>query len=342
MSGQHIRTHRLKHVGRFGLAAAVGISMVSTAAVFRSELHDIATMIRPRTLLLAALLTVSYRILNAVNWGLVLRGISANLAYRHAARIWLTSEACRWLPGSLWSYGSRGVQAATAGVPRSLAAFSLPLELLLTITAWFATAAIFLFPHSEILATVLPATTQPQTSLMGLLLLIALPFIGWSISRSVRSLRPRLVQRWQHLRSTTVDKKKVTLAGMNYFALCGLNGLALYVVVQSLQPAQSVPVSAVIGVNAAAWLIGFFAFMAPGGLLVREGALATMLACWLPLELAVAVSVLWRVLQLSVELLCLGAILLFPVAATIRLKLAACRRSISQAKPDLKTSAEQL
>ncbi|NNM30991.1 MAG: hypothetical protein HKO57_15840, partial [Akkermansiaceae bacterium] len=61
-----------------------------------------------------------------------------------------------------------------------------------------------------------------------------------------------------------------------------------------------------IGIAGAAWLIGFWAIGVPGGIGVREGALAWLLAHSGSLEAGMAVAVLWRALQVVVELAALG------------------------------------
>jgi uncharacterized membrane protein YbhN (UPF0104 family) len=93
-----------------------------------------------------------------------------------------------------------------------------------------------------------------------------------------------------------------------FTALCFLNGVAFLVV---LEATCDTPPSllATIGINAAGWLLGFFAFFAPAGLGVREGGMAAMLAPLMPVDAAVVGVLLWRLIQVVVELLCLAACL---------------------------------
>ena len=303
-----LRFDRAKKVGKVVLAGVVGISMICAGMTFCGDLHKITAMVQIPSLLLAASLTLLYRVLNAMNWGLILESIGVKLPTKQAVPIWLTSEACRWLPGSLWSYGSRGFQAKAAGVPGLQATLSLPLELILTIFAWCVTVIVFGTQHVNAVAAVLPQSPGGQTLLTVIPVTVTSLIVGWFVARGLSRRQPQATKYWKMIRGVHPVKRHVLIATLNYCALCGLNGLALFVVIASLQPVQTIPMTAVIAANAAAWLIGFFALFAPGGLLVREGVLATLLACWLPLEVAIAAAVLWRMLQLSVELLCLATV----------------------------------
>jgi uncharacterized membrane protein YbhN (UPF0104 family) len=93
-----------------------------------------------------------------------------------------------------------------------------------------------------------------------------------------------------------------------FTALCLLNGAAFFAVLRSVCDVPP-PLLAAVGINAAGWLMGFFAFFAPAGLGVREGGMAGMLAPLMPIDAAVVGVLLWRLLQVLVELLCLAACL---------------------------------
>ena len=56
-----------------------------------------------------------------------------------------------------------------------------------------------------------------------------------------------------------------------------------------------------IAATALAWLIGFFAFFSPGGILVREAALAMLLLPWMPYEVGFSLAILSRFAQLIAE-----------------------------------------
>jgi glycosyltransferase 2 family protein len=89
-----------------------------------------------------------------------------------------------------------------------------------------------------------------------------------------------------------------------YVAKALFNGAILLIIIWSVPDGASCPASAVIAANALAWLVGFFAIFAPGGLVVRETCLATLLAQWMLPEGAIAVALAWRLVQIVSEAAC--------------------------------------
>jgi len=89
-----------------------------------------------------------------------------------------------------------------------------------------------------------------------------------------------------------------------YSLLCLFNGFCFFLVCSSLG-ISSLTISQAVAANSQAFLIGLFTFVAPGGLGVREGSLAAILSISTSVEIALAAAILWRAVQLSVELVCL-------------------------------------
>ncbi|MCA9199590.1 MAG: flippase-like domain-containing protein [Planctomycetales bacterium] len=290
------------------LAIAIGISI---AAAFRSYQHQLPgwQTIHVGLLLTAVGLCLVYRIANALGWNLVLRSLGRPVAPLSTLRIWLTSEACRWLPGSLWSYGSRAVQAKRLGLENQVIGASLITELLITIAAWTATAAVGLMPYQHCWSQAWNFASLSHWRY------IAMAIVAVAALLVTKPIRSRIVAQWQGLQSrlrqvaeVSLNRREIMRTGMFFFVLCTFNGVAFYVTILAVSTAPAPPLLAVIGANAFAWLVGFFAIFAPGGLVVREGTLAAILLPWLPMPTAIAASILWRVIQIVVELTCLGIV----------------------------------
>ena len=81
-------------------------------------------------------LCVVYRVVNTGGWLLVLAALGQRVPALPATRIWLASEACRWIPGTVWSLGSRACLASARGVPLRVASASVALELVATVIGW--------------------------------------------------------------------------------------------------------------------------------------------------------------------------------------------------------------
>ena len=86
-------------------------------------------------LIAALLLAVLYRLVNPFVWVLTLRAMDHQVDVVAASKIWVQSESRRWLPGGIWSYASRAIQAKKLSVSAAIASASMFLELLLTCVA---------------------------------------------------------------------------------------------------------------------------------------------------------------------------------------------------------------
>lgn len=259
-----------------------------------------------------------YRLCNAHGWWLVLRALGQRLSPAKALKLWLFSEACRWLPGSVWNFGSRALLGARAGVEPVPAAASLGLELGLTLAAWLVVAGASLpLCGSEMLATVNFPSVRLENSWYAVALVCAMLIAGYVTWRALLRCGSRQAGRLADLlagvRSARPQPVRCLVA-FSYFTLMVVaSGLGLACFIGLMDHGVEVPVAAIVGANVVAWLVGFFAFVAPGGLVVREGSLAVVLAIWMPLEQAFAVAVAWRLLQIGAELMCV-LIVLMPAA----------------------------
>lgn len=296
-------------IGKGCLIAAILASIISALGSYRLEL-DRLTSIRWEALALATLMCTMYRLTNAHGWWMVLDSLKHRLSKVSALRIWLIAEACRWLPGSVWSYGSRAYQAKRLGVPTAPACASLFLELFLTLVAWMITAVVGLILYRESFLKMcesLPLQTAAFYFSIGVAVVLV---IGYFLRSA---LKTKFVSKFdklkEQIRSLSDVKPNMLKAGKTfvyYTFMCFFNGVTFYYILSAVAPESNVPLMAAVGANAASWLVGFFAFMAPGGLVVREGALAALLAAWVPMELAIAAAVIWRLIQIAVELICMA------------------------------------
>jgi hypothetical protein len=297
------------------LAAAIVTSVVSALGGYRQVLVGRLEHVDVFWLVVAFAVSPVLRAVNAYGWALVLRSLGQPIHGLLAVRVWLVSETMRWLPGSVWSFLSRVAQAKSAGVPAATASLSLPLELLLTIGAWASTAAIgigFSGAAREWLDRLPVAAIVGFALALALTIAAALALSRWLPSTRVAKKVRGLEESLRALRTARPKIAPLVAAFILFFALCFFNGAAFLAVLRSTT--DSPPgLLAVTGINAAGWLIGFFAFFAPAGLAVREGAMTAMLAPLVPLDAALVAVVLWRVIQIVAEVLCLG-VCLIPIA----------------------------
>ena len=99
-----------------------------------------------------------------------------------------------------------------------------------------------------------------------------------------------------------LDAGSLVRAGLFYTSFNALNGLGFWLILAGMGYQHAVSPVLAVGVNAAGWLIGFFALGVPGGIGVREAGAALLLTPNVPWQEAVLAAVLWRAVQISAEL----------------------------------------
>ncbi len=301
---------------RIGQAVLAVFILVGIGSALKSCAGDVSfDGVRWHYFFAGFLVCMFYRIANAHGWWFVLRSLRVDLSIHDTVRIWLTSEACRWLPGSVWSYGSRAIQANRRGINASTAGASIVLELILTIGACAVTAFSCLVRYRSAFASLkerFPAEFVAVVLLCGAVIAMVV-LACWKIlkprlEKKIRSFADKL----RFLKTLRPDRRYVAMALLFFVAMTFVNGLAGYLLFYAVIPDCQVPLLAVVGASAAAWIVGFFAVIAPGGLVVREGAMAALLCTWVPLELAISAAVMWRAVQIVVELTCMGMLYVWP------------------------------
>jgi hypothetical protein len=268
----------------------------------------------------AVVMCVVYRAINAYGWVLVLRSLGATMPAARGVRLWLVSEALRWLPGSVWSMFSRVARARDAGVPAVTASLSVPLELLLCVASWALTACagVALSGAAQAWLSQVHASWAVAVA-AALALAVGAPFAvaRWLPSSRVSKKLRGLQEALRELRASRPRVSLLLLATALFTALCVFNGATFLAVLRAT--CESPPgLLATVGVNAVGWLVGFFAFFAPAGLGVREGGMVAMLAPMMPFDAVVVGVLLWRLVQIAAEMVCLGACLVSGTCSTDR------------------------
>lgn len=290
------------------VAAAVAFGISKAAPDFTERLGTSLQNASWGPLAIGIALCLAYRIVNSFGWGLTIKGLRHQIDLPKSSKTWLISETLRWLPGQVWAYAGRVGQAPKLGLSKSFCALSISLELVLTVIAWSIVAAVGIIAWG---ANVDPLANVPTTT-------IALGLCGTALAFAVPTLY--LIRRPQSRTAQKVSKLfadiKTALAcrpswsgllGVTtfYVALCVLNGLSFWFIAQSLTD-ESLSLLAIIGINAAGWLAGFLSLGAPGGIGAREATIVALLSPIMELEICIAATVIWRCVQVAIELGVLG------------------------------------
>lgn len=238
-------------------------------------------------------------------WLRTLRLLGAPLDFARGLRIWIVSQVARYVPGKVWHYAGRVYLAREAGVPTGVVGLSLVVELLLTVSSAAAVAAAGL-------AFAPDGGREPA----WLLLLLPGLLVAAAPERVLR-LTSRVLRRPPEERAglaLRLGRRGLLPLLAGYAAVWLGYGVSLQLLSFSTHEAPVTRIPALAGVFAAAWLAGLLSFVTPGGLGVREGVLATLLARIVPVPAALLLSLLSRVVLTLAELACVALV----VAAGVR------------------------
>lgn len=288
----------------------LGLSILTSMAfVFRDSLEVLAAQWERFSwdwVALVFLHTLIYRIINTFGWVWVLRALQFPMRFAQGVSIWLVSESCRWLPGSVWSMVSRVHLARQAGAGLALASASVTLELLLTILAWGITVMIGLIGTGayQVVLPYLEDMVRVLWILAGLAG-IALAVCGglFFVYRRSGFLAQKLEKPLADLnviRKMRPQPVRLLAIVVFYTLLCLYNGYIFHLILVHLD-VNATLLQAILA-NSLGWLVGFFAIAVPGGIGVRESVIVALLAGVASLEVLAIAVICWRVLQIVAEL----------------------------------------
>lgn len=265
-----------------------------------TELRSAGWLFRPGWLVLALILWTANLFLMGRVWVSLVRGLGSDLDYTEGMRVWIVTNLGRYVPGKVWQLSGLAVymrQRHQAGGVALLAALAFQVLTLATgagiglavVGGWLARGQ-------------LP---------------IALAAVGLSVAGLALVMRPSAIRRlaaWMavrlgeeeplsELRAGTVFRGSATLllAWMIY-------GVGLWCLWRGLGGVGGPDPVLWTGSFAAAYVVGYLALFAPGGIIVREGVLAALLmeVAGVSGLTAAGVAVVARLLSVASELLAVG------------------------------------
>jgi glycosyltransferase 2 family protein len=305
----------LKTIGKWLVAIAIGTS-IALAAHKLTTAYNIGGSLCTLSFVIATVVAIVYRLVNPYGWTLILSGLGYPTSAVGSVRIWLLSESNRWLPGGIWGYATRAVQATRLGVPINVASGSMLVELLVTLSAAIVVSLLgLLFYYERFSSTFYELTSKWMDGYASwgvAICMLAVCFgLAFVTRRKFYKKLHGLVERFQLLNSVHFRWRPV-LSAMGYMVLmAGLNGCVNFSLLPAVGVENSVPMLVMIAATATAWIVGFLALFSPGGILVREATLAALLLPWLPYEVGIILAVLSRVAQLLAEVVCIALVFLF-------------------------------
>ncbi|MGH9166201.1 MAG: hypothetical protein ACRDZW_11945, partial [Acidimicrobiales bacterium] len=215
---------------------------------------------------------VAANLVLAWSWGWMVRRLGGHLPWAVAMRVWWTGQLGRYLPTGLGSLPARVVLGLRQGVDRRALVAASGAEPAVIVATCAATAGLLL-----------PAPLNALVPVAGLLATVAL------LARAL-GLTPGPAAGFVALQEAQLLARAVGFAAVVHLA----------------GPLQQPSPATVAGAMGLAYLLGFVAVFAPGGVGVREATLVGVLGAPAGVAAVAAAAVAWRLLELVVELAALG------------------------------------
>lgn len=248
-------------------------------------------------LLLSVLLLIPGRSFAVDAWRRILRALGNPISFRFAIYAWFISNLARFVPGNVFQLAAMMMLTERAGVSRVNVVLS---------QAVYAAIALSVAALYGLTLLPIPPEYVPLIALAfgALIILFALPVVFQLmlnvttrllqiVRRSSASPAPRVATTfWQNL-----------IPPLCSVAMWTLNGFAFWLFVRSITEVDLAVLPAFIGMNAAAYFIGYASFITPSGLGFREASLAFFLGAFFPAPVAVAIAFLARLWSIAGELL---------------------------------------
>jgi hypothetical protein len=232
-----------------------------------------------------------------LTWRRILGHLGGRLSVRDAHRIWYLGNLGRYVPGKVLQLAGTAYLARAKGVSP-----------VLTVSASLTSQVFVLVAGLLVAAATLPelgAATTAEVSVVwtvGLAVAVLLVLIVLSpILDTIYRFALRLIGKSEYHASIPV-RERIVLLAVSLLAW-GALGTGFWLFVGSVAPLEADPVLPMIGISAAGYVGGYLAVFVPGGLGVREGLYALLLAAYVPPPMAVAIAILCRLWLTACELL---------------------------------------
>jgi hypothetical protein len=268
------------------VAALCGVlALLSTT----SELPELNLEPSPGWAALAVVGFVTVELYHAALWRAVLARLGGHLPLTTGFAVWSLSSLGRWVPSSFALPLIRVLGARRAGVAGRLTAASIAYEGAFSVLA------------ALLCASLLIADAPPGVSVVVGVAVAALALVAVDprvfgrladalLHRLGREGLPSVLSRWELLGFLVAFAGSFVLAGLAVFATAE----ALFDVGPSALPVA-------ISSFAAGFLASLLFFVVPAGIGAREAGMTGVLSAQMPVELAIAVSVVVRLTQIVVE-----------------------------------------
>ncbi len=236
--------------------------------------------------LFSFLLLIFYIPLLGAVWGIIVKRLGQNIQIRDAMRVRTVGDLARYLPGKVWFFLGRLSLAQKEGVEKPAGFFSILIEVLANLVAGI---LVFFLTLPFLNFSKLPNNIY----LSFFFLPLGLVFLHPKVFSRLLNFGLRILKK----KSIEIELKYSLILSVVffYFILWFLVGFSLFLLSKSIYPlgwGMLLPFTAIYAIS---WVIGFLSFITPAGLGVREGVFTFLLSAYVPVPIAIILSILTRV-----------------------------------------------
>lgn len=264
-----------------------------------SEFRSITSFVW-QFIVIASVFGLAARFWQVFIWFAILRTLGAKDLTSHKYQltyVYAKSWIGRYIPGGAPWILSKIYFASKHGISKSKLAVSSLLEGSLQVTVVMIVALIILMFDTRLNSI----NEDIKLPILGILVVCVIviwpPIFNRIVSLAFKILRKKSVSK-----EDLASNRTITQGAFLYIIGAFLSGTALFFIAKAVYPELGYSdMLYVIGVSNLAGAIGMLALFAPSGLGVREGILLTLLSIIMPTELALTVTVVSRLWDISVD-----------------------------------------
>ncbi|MBI4727358.1 flippase-like domain-containing protein [candidate division TA06 bacterium] len=218
-------------------------------------------------------------------WQIILDGLGSRMNFTRSWWVITASLLAKYIPGHVWAVGGRILLCKAEGVSEKISGTAMIIEMMgLLLGSLLAGIACIPFLLAQGVPSWIWLMTLPAAIL---LLLLFSPLLIIILRWIARVLLKREV-------ALTANPARFGAAAALYFASALIQGAAFFLLIRTIYPISPTYLPGAIGLYNGAWAVGFLSLITPGGLGVREGAMAFLLKYYIPVPLAVIISIMGR------------------------------------------------
>ncbi|MDX6699337.1 MAG: glycosyltransferase 2 family protein [Solirubrobacteraceae bacterium] len=274
------------------MVVAVVVALALAISSQWSKLPDINWRLRPGWLAAAFVALIAFQWVHARLWVAMVHALGAPIGVLRGISVWSITLLGRYVPTNVALAAGRMALAEREGVPKRVCAASLAYELAFTLGGASLVGAYFF-------VTLPSLQDRPARWLVLAIPAVTLTLLDPAIFHRIADAVLRRLGR--ATLPTSLTRAQVIAFTALFSASFLVAGFAVYAFAQALHGVATSDAGTAIGAYSVGFAASVLAFVLPGGLGAREGAMTAALSPILPVTVALAVAVAVRLAQMAVE-----------------------------------------